>query len=43
MDADLELRPEWKPYTPAYEGLFSLQQEANKPGCPFANIMQYLQ
>jgi len=24
MDDDLKLKPEWVPYTPKYEGLFSL-------------------
>jgi len=25
MDDDLKLRPEWEPYTPKYEGFFSLE------------------
>jgi len=39
MDDDLAIKPEWTPYTPKYEGIFSLQQMANEPGCPFANLM----
>ena len=43
MDEDLKLRPEWEPYTPVFEGLFSLEEESAKPGCPFADIANYLQ
>ncbi len=42
MDDDLALRPEWVPYTPKYTGLFNLAQDGES-GCPFANLIQYLQ
>ena len=45
MDDDLKLRPEWEQYTPKYGGIFSLEEQYdNEPsGCPFANIIDYLQ
>lgn len=45
MDDDLKLRPEWEPYTPKYEGFFSLEQEDSNAsaGCPFAELLEYLQ
>lgn len=44
MDADLAIKPEWEFYTPKYGGIFSLEQEeSNSSGCPFANIIDYLQ
>ena len=43
-DDDLVFHPEWEPYVPRYEGFFKLQQEAtSKPGCPFRDILDYLQ
>ena len=42
MEKDLELRPEWKPYTPKYKGILSLEEEQNSD-CPFAHILNYLQ
>mmetsp|Transcript_5 Transcript_5/g.11 ORF Transcript_5/g.11 Transcript_5/m.11 type:complete len:115 (-) Transcript_5:88-432(-) len=43
MDDDLAIHPEWEPYTPKYTGFFNLQQEAQKPGCPFSDVLKYLQ
>lgn len=44
MDDDLALRPDWKPYTPKYGGFFSLKQTAEESsGCPFADLLKYLQ
>ena len=52
MDDDLKYKPEWEPYESKYEGFFSLAQECDsvqamghpqKSGCPFADILNYLQ
>ena len=43
MDEDLAIRPEWEPYVPVYGGIFSLEQEAQKPECPYKKLIQYLQ
>ena len=52
MERDLEVHPEWEPYTPKYGGIFSLAQEdscsadniqENGSACPFASLLQYLQ
>ena len=43
IDDDLAIYPEWEPYVPMYEGFFSLEQEAQKPECPFKEILNYLQ
>lgn len=40
MEDDLALRPEWTPYTPKYDGIVN---EIDYSGCPFANLLQYLQ
>ncbi len=43
MDRDLSLKPEWVPYTPKYEGIFSLAQQEDGTKCPFADLINYLQ
>ena len=43
IDDDFAIKPEWEPYAPMYKGFFSLEQEAQKPECPFKNLVEYLQ
>ena len=43
MEEDLALRPDWTAHTPAFNGIFSLEQQEEAGGCPFKNILDLLQ